>query len=90
MIRADAETQLDRETNGEIEIFTDPLLANSRRRYSTFVKDLRRKGLAGFTREPTEFVGVFFVWGKERASMGMAIDCRRSNQRFVTPPGVDL
>ncbi|CAK0908464.1 unnamed protein product, partial [Prorocentrum cordatum] len=90
MIRADAEAQLDRETNGEIKIYTDPLLAHSRRRYSTFVKDLRRKGLVGFSREPKEFVGVFFVWKKERASMWMALDCRRSNQRFVTPPGVEL
>ncbi|CAK0862261.1 unnamed protein product [Prorocentrum cordatum] len=90
MIRADAEVQLDRETNGEIKIYTDPLLANSRRRYSTFVKDLKRKGLVGFTRDPKEFVGVFFVWKKERASMRMVLDCRRSNQRFVTPPGVEL
>ncbi|CAK0807139.1 unnamed protein product [Prorocentrum cordatum] len=90
MIRTDAEVQLDRETNGEIKIYTDPLLANSRRRYSTFVKDLKRKGLVGFTRDPKEFVGVFFVWKKERASMRMVLDCRRSNQRFVTPPGVEL
>ncbi|CAK0810365.1 unnamed protein product, partial [Prorocentrum cordatum] len=69
MIRTDAEVQLDRETNGEIKTYTDPLLANSRRRYSTFVKDLKRKGLVGFTRDPKEFVGVFFVWKKERASM---------------------
>ncbi|CAK0852231.1 unnamed protein product [Prorocentrum cordatum] len=90
MIRTDAEVQLDRETNGEIKIYTDPLLANSRRRYSTFVKDPKRKGLVGFTRDPKEFVGVFFVWKKERASMRMVLDCRRSNQRFVTPPGVEL
>ncbi|CAK0791762.1 unnamed protein product, partial [Prorocentrum cordatum] len=90
MIRADAEVQLDRVTNGEIKIYTDPLLANSRRRYSTFVKDLKRKGLVGVTRDPKEFVGVFFVWKKERASMRMVLDGRRSNQRFVTPPGVEL
>ncbi|CAK0824647.1 unnamed protein product, partial [Prorocentrum cordatum] len=90
MIRTDAEVQLDRERNGEIKIYTDPLLANSRRRCSTFVKDLRRKGLVGFTREPKEFAGVFFAWKKERASTRMVLDCRRSNQRFVTPPGVEL
>ena len=71
-------------------LYTDRYLISNRRRYSHFVRQLRDVGLVRFTRTPQEHVGVFFVWKKGRERMRMILDCRRSNGRFVNPPGVDL
>ena len=74
----------------QIRVHTDRKLTRNRRVYGQFIKELHRRGLVRFTRQPLEEVGVFFVWKKGRQMMRMILDCRRANCHFVGAPGVDL
>ena len=68
---------------------TDPFLANSRKRYATFIKVLKRRGLVGFTRQPKEFVGVFFAW-KKSGKLRLILEARAANRTVRDPPHVDM
>ena len=69
--------------------YTDPALIQSRCRYRQLVTELDRRGLIHWSRRPRERVGVFFA-AKKNGKLRMIIDCRRTNLRFRSPPGVDL
>ena len=73
-----------------IRVYNDRRLIGSRRTYGRFVRRLAALGLVTFTLSPQEEVGVFFVWRKGRERMRMILDCRRANQAFVEPPGINL
>ncbi len=78
------------QTATPVKVYCDKRLVGSRRVYGRFVRRLAMLGLTTFTQQPREHVGIFFVWKKGRERMRMILDCRRSNQAFVDPPGVSL
>lgn len=72
-----------------IKPYMDPALQRNKRRYKRFLQDLQGRGLLHFTRQPQEFVGVFFV-KKKSGALRLIIDARPANRRFRDPPGVHL
>ena len=75
---------------GGIGSYSDPRLVGNEEKYARFVRSLRGRGLLRFGRWSYEKVGVFFVWKKERKTMRLILDCRRSNAWFSRPPHTAL
>ena len=75
---------------GGIGSYCDPRLVGNGAKYARFVRSLRGRGLLRFGRWSYEKVGVFFVWKKERKTMRLILDCRRSNAWFNRPPHTAL
>ena len=74
----------------------DPALRGDRRKYRSVMKRLFSLGLVRPARRgrAKEQAGIFFVKKKskpgERPKRRLIFDARRVNQRFRTPPGVEL
>jgi len=73
-----------------LKVYSDPGLVRHRSRYREFVRDLKRRGMIEFTRDPAEICGVFFVYKKGRIMRRLIIDARRTNLHFRSPPHVSL
>ena len=72
-----------------VEPFMDPVLRNSRRKYTELMADLDRRGLIYWSAACSERCAIFFV-KKKSGKLRLIMDARRANLRFKEPPGVDF
>ena len=85
----------DEELGGVLErgfgndMYTDPQLEGSGKKYHGFVADLVQSQLVGFTARPKSQVGVFVVT-KKNNKQRLILDARRTNKLFRTPPTTRL
>lgn len=87
------EQMLKDDENRDEEIFQpywDPLLKNDKRIYRKFIQKLHSADYLVYTQKPKGKVGVFFVKKSDGVKIRMIIDARGTNQKFKTPPGVEL
>ena len=89
MLRPQAEVDTD-EVLKSLRPHSDPKLIGHRRRYAAFLRDLDGRHMLDWTTQPRERVGVFFVYKKEKLSLRMILDARRSNRHFRRAPHVSL
>ena len=75
--------------SGLKEPYIDPVLKHSRKKYSSFVCELFRRGVVKFGRECKAKVGAFFVL-KKNSDLRLIFDTRMSNCHFQKPPNTDL
>ena len=57
--------------------------------HARLIKHCADIGLDDYTLTPLCVLGMFFVYKKDK-SLRMIVDCRKANQLFAKPPGVDL
>ncbi|CAK0790966.1 unnamed protein product [Prorocentrum cordatum] len=77
------------ETEGGPTLYMDPVLERNRPLYFEFIQSGISRGVFVLGKERTEDVSAFFA-AKKGERIRMALDCRRSNQRFQPPPSVSL
>ena len=71
-------------------LYMDHALASDESLYAEFLDSLWRSGLIRFDLLARSVVGFFFVRKKTAGSLGLVIDCRRSNILFRPPPWTPL
>ena len=88
MLCGEAELR-ENEVNGLPNVYYDPVLKKNKCFYKKFIRDLYKRGMLRFTKEPKEECGMFFVT-KKSGALRFICDARRANARFKLPPGVAL
>lgn len=89
MLRPPVEVEELDASLGILPTYIDPVLKRQRRTYIRLIKRLLKLGMVLLSRSCRCQVGVFTV-GKKSGDLRLILDCRRSNRRFRSPPGVEL
>ena len=82
MLRSQEEFEEHQALGGKTGLYMDPVLAENRKQYIKFVKQLRGKGIVCFS---LHACGIFFVT-KKSGALRLICDARRTNARFKPPP----
>ena len=88
MLRSQSALEAVRATYGIPNRYHDPVFSANRKKYIAFVRRCAQIGLIHFVSESWCELGLFYVREKDER-LRLIIDCRRANQHFVLPPGVD-
>lgn len=70
--------------------YWDPVLANNKHHYRSFIQKLDSIGLLQYTQKPKNQVGAFFVHKSDKQRIRLIVDARSTNALFRDPPGVEL
>ena len=68
----------------------DSALRHNKKRYLTFLRQLRSWVMLNFVERVKARVGMFFVWKSSKTKLRWIIDARPGNMFFKTPPLVAL
>ena len=77
------------EDGGVVRPYVDSALRHNKKRYPTFLRQLRSRGMLKFVERAKARAGVF-VWKSSKTKLRWIIDVRPGNMFFKTPPSVAL
>ena len=89
LVRAMKEVRSIRRRDGLPNMHGDATLNENRADYIWFVKEGVKRGIFRIGRKAKEHCRAFFVKKKD-GNLRVIFDCRRANQHFAAPPGVNL
>ena len=89
ILRSDADVWQHDALEGRVEPYMDVVLSKNKKMYLNFVKDLISRGVVRWCRFAKERTTLFFVRKKD-GRLRLVADARRSNRRFIDPPGVRM
>ena len=90
MRRTREETRAHVEDGGVVSPYMDSALRHNRKRYLTFLRQLRSRGILNFVEQAKAHAGVFFVWKSFKTKLRFIIDARPGNMFYKFLPAVGL
>ena len=90
MRRRKEETRSLVEDGGVARPCMDSALRHNKKRYLTFLRQLRSRSMLDFVERAKAWAGVFFVWKSSETTLRFIIHARSGNMFFKVPPAVGL